>query len=101
MSRAGEITEDEPRQVAERDGGGADGGSGVSAGISKWAIGRRIADFYHNVKLEMRRTTWPTRTEVWSTTLVVIIAVIFFGFYLAGIDWVIAQGFRYLEKVVK
>jgi preprotein translocase subunit SecE len=100
MSRATGFTDDESTPVGAK-GGGDDGGSGISARIPKLSIVRRVADFYHNVKLEMRRTTWPTRTEVWSTTLVVIIAVIFFGFYLSGIDYLIAQGFRYLEKVVK
>jgi preprotein translocase subunit SecE len=100
MSRATEFSEDESRPVGEKSGGD-DGGSRISVSLGKLSIFRRIAEFYHNVKLEMRRTTWPTRTEVWSTTLVVIIAVIFFGFYLAGIDYLIAQGFRALEKVVK
>ena len=61
----------------------------------------RIGEFYHNVKLEMRKTSWPTRGEVWSTTLVVLIAVVFFGFYLWGVDLLITLGFEGLEKTIK
>jgi preprotein translocase subunit SecE len=48
----------------------------------------------------MRKTTWPTRNEVWSTTLVVIIAVVFFGFYLWGVDRLVTLGFDYLQNVM-
>jgi len=73
----------------------------LSVRLPKLPLGSRIAKFYHDVKMEMRRTTWPTRSEVWSTTLVVLIAVVFFGFYLSGIDYLIGQGFKYLEKVFR
>jgi preprotein translocase subunit SecE len=61
----------------------------------------RLGEFYQEIKLELRKTTWPTRTEVWSTTVVVLIAVIFFGFYLFGVDWVVTQGFEYLERTLR
>ena len=61
----------------------------------------RFGQFYHDVKLEMRRTTWPTRSEVWSTTVVVLIAVTFFGFYLWGVDLLVTLGFEKLENVFK
>ncbi|MEW6128609.1 MAG: preprotein translocase subunit SecE [Acidobacteriota bacterium] len=61
----------------------------------------RLGEFYHNVKLEMRKTSWPTRSEVWNTTIVVLIAVVFFGFYLWGIDLLITLGFEGLEKTIK
>jgi preprotein translocase subunit SecE len=42
----------------------------------------RIRHFLHEVRLELRQTTWPTAQDVRATTVVVIIAVFFFGFYL-------------------
>ncbi|MGH9821783.1 MAG: preprotein translocase subunit SecE, partial [Blastocatellia bacterium] len=45
--------------------------------------------------------TWPARSHVWSTTIIVIIAVIFFGSYLWGCDRVFNLFFNYLEKVMK
>jgi preprotein translocase subunit SecE len=61
----------------------------------------RFGQFYHDVKLEMRKTSWPTRNEVWSTTIVVLIAVTFFGFYLWGVDFLVTLGFEKLENVFK
>ena len=69
--------------------------------LPKLSYGARIREFYHAVKLEMAKTTWPTRTEVWSTTVVVLIAVVFFGFYLWGIDRVVTLGFEALERAIR
>jgi preprotein translocase subunit SecE len=38
---------------------------------------------------EMKRVTWPSRREVWATTLVVILTSIFFGVYLWGVDMIL------------
>jgi preprotein translocase subunit SecE len=59
----------------------------------KWY--RRFASFLKEVRAELRKVTWPSRNEVYSTTLVVIFATVFFGFYLFFMDvifsWIIAQ----------
>jgi preprotein translocase subunit SecE len=34
----------------------------------------------------MGRVTWPSRKEVYATTVVVILTSIFFGLYLWGVD---------------
>ncbi len=56
---------------------------------------KRLTHFLKDVKAEANKVTWPARHEVYSTTLVVIIATIFFGFYLFFMDlifsWVITQ----------
>jgi len=56
---------------------------------------KRIIPFLKEVRAEVRKVTWPSRNEVYSTTIVVILATIFFGFYLFFMDiifsWVIAQ----------
>jgi preprotein translocase subunit SecE len=46
----------------------------------------RIIPFLKEVKAEMKKVTWPSRREIYSTTIVVIIATIFFGFYLYFMD---------------
>ena len=45
--------------------------------------------FLHDVKAEMKRVTWPTRTDVIRWTGVVIVALLFFGIFVAGLDNVI------------
>jgi preprotein translocase subunit SecE len=45
--------------------------------------GRR---FLTEVRGELSRVTWPTRREVWATTIVVILTSLVFGLYLYGVD---------------
>jgi preprotein translocase subunit SecE len=47
---------------------------------------QRWGDFLHEVRVEMRQVTWPTRHEVVVTTSVVIVAVAFFGIFFFGVD---------------
>ena len=60
---------------------------------SKKGFLKRTTQFLKDVRAEMKKVTWPSRREVYSTTIVVIIATIFFGFFLYAIDilfsWVI------------
>jgi preprotein translocase subunit SecE len=51
-----------------------------------WGRSRR---FLAEVRNEMGRVTWPSRREVYATTLVVILTSIFFGLYLWGVDIVL------------
>ena len=46
----------------------------------------RTRTFFTEVRNEMRRVTWPSRREVYATTLVVILTSTFFGVYLWGLD---------------
>ena len=101
MSRVTDFPEDEPRPLREERGGDdGEGGGGEGRSITMPRFGGRLGRFYHDIKLEMRKTTWPTRNEVWSTTVVVLIAVVFFGFYLWGVDWIVTRGFEYLQKAL-
>ena len=43
-------------------------------------------NFFLEVRNETRRVTWPSRREVYATTLVVILTSTFFGIYLWGLD---------------
>ena len=47
---------------------------------------KRFWAFLKEARAELRKVTWPSRSEIYSTTLVVIIAVVFFGFYLFFMD---------------
>ena len=52
--------------------------------IKRWWDNGRA--FLTEVRNEMRRVTWPSRKEVYATTVVVIITSAFFGLYLFGLD---------------
>jgi len=62
----------------------------------------RIGQFLHDVRQEMKRVSWPTASNVQNTTVITLIAVIFFAVYLflvdqalsrliMGLDWVIEK----------
>jgi preprotein translocase subunit SecE len=43
-------------------------------------------EFLHDVRVEMKQVTWPSREDVISTTGVVIATVAFFGVFLAIVE---------------
>ena len=49
----------------------------------------------------MRKVSWPSRSEVVSTTVICMIAVAFFGFYLWGVDSLLYFLFSTLEGWLK
>jgi preprotein translocase SecE subunit len=46
----------------------------------------RTGQFVRDTRAEMRRVSWPSVNEVKNTTIITLIAVIFFALYLFGID---------------
>jgi preprotein translocase subunit SecE len=48
--------------------------------------------FYTDVRSEMKKVTWPSRQEVVGTTVVVVVAVFFFGSYLGLVDYLLGMG---------
>jgi preprotein translocase subunit SecE len=57
-----------------------------------------MRDFVRDSWVEMKKVSWPTRSEVVGTTIVVIIACFIFGFYLfvvdSGLSWLVDKIFR-------
>ena len=47
---------------------------------------KKAKTFLVEVRSEFKKVTWPPKKEVYGTTIVVIITVFFFGFYLYGLD---------------
>jgi preprotein translocase subunit SecE len=62
---------------------------------------RRWRGFLHEVRVEMRQVTWPTRHEVVVTTGVVIVTVAFFGVFFFGVDsgasWIVKSVIKYFS----
>ena len=56
-----------------------------------------LRHFWHEVVLEMKKVSWPTRTEVINTTIIVVIAVFFFAFFLFGTDYVLTYMIKGIE----
>lgn len=51
-------------------------------------------DYINEIKLEMRRVTWPNRKQVESTTGVVIFSVFAFAAYFFVVDSILQRGER-------
>jgi preprotein translocase subunit SecE len=62
---------------------------------------RRLRSFLHDVRVEMRQVNWPSRSDVISTTMVVIVTVTFFGLYFVFTDWLSSHGIGWLINHVK
>jgi preprotein translocase subunit SecE len=46
----------------------------------------RLSQFIRDVRAEMKRVSWPTLLEVRNTTIITLVAVIFFATYLFAVD---------------
>jgi len=63
--------------------------SGFTGQIKSWP--ERIKGFYNDVRVEMKKVTTPSRKEVQSTTMVVIITVFLFGAYFWIVDTILGK----------
>jgi preprotein translocase subunit SecE len=57
----------------------------------------RVGKFTHDVRAELGRVSWPSALEVRNTTIITIIAVIFFAAYLYGVDYLFATVIERLQ----
>jgi preprotein translocase subunit SecE len=83
-----------PAPRAARFGEGVEGkGARRERGLAGPRTGpiERTTNFLHDVRAEMKRVSWPSATEVKNTTIITIVAVIFFAIYLFGVDQAIVQ----------
>jgi preprotein translocase subunit SecE len=64
--------------------------------IKEWT--QSAKQFYADVRSEMKKVSWPSRQEVVGTTIVVVVAVFFFGLYLGLVDYILAMG---LDRVLR
>ena len=61
---------------------------------------KRIVPFLKEVRAEVKKVTWPSRNEVYSTTIVVVIATVFFGFYLFFMDVIFSWLISHFKSLV-
>src|SRR5258708_39087462 len=74
--------------------------TGAAAGVGEKVTGTIAStrEFLHDVRVEMKQVTWPSREDVISTTWVVIATVAFFGVFLAVVDKLVQLGVAYVFK---
>ncbi len=54
-------------------------------------MANKISTFLQAVKAEMKKVTWPSRSRVIRSTLVVLITIVIFGIFIGGIDLMFFQ----------
>jgi preprotein translocase subunit SecE len=58
----------------------------------------RMRLFLSEVRNELKRVTWPSRQEVYATTVVVILVSVFFGVYLFSLDYGLNSLFQWIIR---
>jgi len=58
-------------------------GDEVSIEKSPWV---RVREYISDVRVEMKRVTWPGKQEIYGTTLMVILTTFIFGIYFFACD---------------
>jgi preprotein translocase subunit SecE len=60
---------------------------------------QRTVRYFNDVKAEMRRVVWPTRTEVINSSWIVVITLLVFIVLIFGFDQISAAVVRFLAQV--
>ena len=74
--------------------------AGAAAGVGEKVSGTLAGtqEFLHDVRVEMKQVTWPTRDDVVATTWVVLATVAFFGVFLWLVDMGVQRAVQYIFK---
>jgi len=54
-------------------------------------MANKISTFLQAVKAEMKKVTWPSRSEIIRSTLIVMVTIVIFGIFIGGIDFMFFQ----------
>jgi len=60
-----------------------------ASGSSKPNVFKRLSKYFTDVRAEMRRVVWPTRTEVINSSVVVVVTLIFFTLFTFVVDQIV------------
>jgi len=58
----------------------------------------KIVQFCKECVGELRKVTWPTRSEVVASVKVVLVSTVFLALTLGFLDWLFVEGMRLLFK---
>jgi len=57
-------------------------------------LGRAGKNFLRESRAELRKVAWPTRKQVWYSTLVVVLLTAIIGVYLGAVDFLLTAIIR-------
>ena len=70
-----------------------------SAKVAKPGVFKRLARYFSDVKAEMRRVVWPTRTEIINSSWIVVVTLAIFIVLIFGLDYISGAVIRFLAAV--
>lgn len=101
VDRDSEVRTDPPAPRAARFGEGPEGRPArrerAEADSHEPNAFERTGRFIRDTRAELKRVSWPSAIEVRNTTIITIIAVIFFAVYL----WLVDKGFTLLITQIR
>jgi len=68
------------------------------AQVQAWPA--RLKEYAQDLQAEMRRVTWPTRAQVQTTTVVVILTVFIFAAYFWVVDLILGRAISRLFEAL-
>jgi len=54
----------------------------------------KLNDFFSNVKVEIKKVTWPSKKDTYASTTVVIVLVMLCAVFLGGVDMILSRLIR-------
>ena len=78
---------------------GKTGKAGKAGKPGKPSLFARLSGYFRDVRSEMKRVVWPTRSEVLNSSLVVIATLVFFILFIAVTDFVVVKALGLLSKI--
>ena len=54
--------------------------------------------YLKDVRGEMKKVTWPSKNDLYKTTVAVIVISLFFGVYLFGVDFIFSRIFKQIRQ---
>jgi preprotein translocase subunit SecE len=55
-----------------------------------------ITKFFHEVRTELAKVTWPTRSDALNLTIAVVLVSALVTAYVGGVDYLLTQGVKWL-----
>ena len=108
-NQAGPGKRSDSTQSGKRDARSGKGGAPAKRGNARVNQARQRAQqrsgqrqgftwskFLRDVRVELSKVTWPTRSELIMSTIVVLVAVAIAGAYTGALDWVFGQLIKHI-----
>ena len=59
----------------------------------------RLSNYFQQTKEELRKCTWPTWDELWSSTVLVAVCIVALGVFTMVVDYIFVNVVHFISKV--